>query len=409
MGAGVHGSNRSARIKRRLFEIFEDAPPGDALSLVVGWYLVVLIIANVAAAVVETVGSVRDTYAHLFDAFEYFSVAVFTLEYLMRLWVADLHAPLSSLGPLRARLRFAAQPSAIIDLLAIAPFYLALFGIGADLRVLRMFRLVRFLKLARYSSGLRSLLAAMAEESRALLGAFVVMTGVALTAATLLYLLEHQVHPDGFGSIPQALWWAIATLTTVGYGDVVPVTPVGKLVGSMVMLLGLMMFALPVGIVATAFAREMHKREFVVTWSMLARVPMFAELSANEIATVMKLLHSRKVERGVVIAHRGDPAQSMYFIMSGSVAVQLPDREVILEEGTFFGEIALLRKSKRSATVVARETTALLELESTAFEKLLHDKPEIGSHIRAVAAERLKDQRVTPRGDIVEEEIETSD
>ena len=290
MGAGVHGSNRSARIKRRLFEIFEDAPPGDALSLVVGWYLVVLIIANVAAAVVETVGSVRDTYAHLFDAFEYFSVAVFTLEYLMRLWVADLHAPLSSLGPLRARLRFAAQPSAIIDLLAIAPFYLALFGIGADLRVLRMFRLVRFLKLARYSSGLRSLLAAMAEESRALLGAFVVMTGVALTAATLLYLLEHQVHPDGFGSIPQALWWAIATLTTVGYGDVVPVTPVGKLVGSMVMLLGLMMFALPVGIVATAFAREMHKREFVVTWSMLARVPMFAELSANEIATVMKLL-----------------------------------------------------------------------------------------------------------------------
>ncbi|MCB2080351.1 MAG: ion transporter [Novosphingobium sp.] len=409
MGQAGQKDAGTARFKRRLFEILEDSPPGDRLSVVADGCLVVLIIANVAAAVIETVASVRAAYGPLFDAFEYFSVAVFTVEYLLRLWVADLHAPLATLGPVRARLRFAMQPSAIIDFLAIAPFYLALFGIGADLRILRMFRLVRFLKLVRYSSGLRSLLAAIAEESRALLGALVVMTGLALTAASLLYLLEHEVQPDGFGSIPQALWWAMATLTTVGYGDVVPVTAAGKLVGGMVMLLGLMMFALPVGIVATAFAREMHKREFVVTWSMVARVPMFAELSANEIASVMKLLHSRKVERGAVIANRGDAAHSMYFIMSGSVAVQLPDREVILEEGAFFGEIALLRKSKRSATVIARETTALLELEATALERLIHTKPDLGHQIRAVAAERLGHERVTPKGDIVEDEIPASE
>ena len=186
----------------------------------------------------------------------------------------------------------------------------------------------------------------------------------------------------------------------------VPVTVAGNLIGGFFMILGLMMFALPVGIVATAFAREIHSREFVVTWSMVARVPMFSNLTATEIAAVMKLLHSRKVDRGAVIVHAGDPAHSMYFIMTGSVIVQLADKEVVLEEGSFFGEIALLRKAKRSATVVARETTALLELDAISLESLMHSNPEIGRQIKAVARERLGQERITPKGDIVSEEIE---
>lgn len=404
----AHDTSRRepGRIKRRVFDVLEDAKDGDRLSLYMDWALVVLIIANVLAAVVETVQPIYAAYGDWFRIFEYISVMIFTVEYGLRLWVANLHAPLAGKGPLMARLRYAAEPAAIVDLLAILPFYLALFGIGGDLRILRIFRLVRFLKLARYSTGLRSLLMALAEESRTLFGALVVMTGVALTSATLLYLFEHKAQPDAFGSIPSALWWAISTLTTVGYGDVVPVTGVGKTIGSVVMLLGLMMFALPVGIVATAFAREMHRREFVVTWSMVARVPLFADLTANEIATVMKLLHSRKIDSGAVIVHEGDPAQSMYFIMSGSVLVQLPEKAVVLEEGTFFGEIALLRKSKRSATVVTREPTALLELEASALEKLMHDNPNLGRQIRKVASQRLGHDPVTRAGDIMSEEIE---
>ena len=393
-------------IKRRTFEILEDAQPGDRLNIVIDSVLIALIVGNVAAAVIETVEPIFLAYSRWFNAFEYFSVAVFTIEFLLRIWVADMHMPLARLKPWVARMRFAAEPSAIVDLLAILPFYLALFGIGGDLRILRIFRLVRFLKLARYSPGLRSLAAALAEESRAIFGALLVMAGLAITAATLMYIFEHRVQPDKLGSIPQALWWALATLTTVGYGDVVPVTVAGKLIGGFFMILGLMMFALPVGIVATAFAREIHSREFVVTWSMVARVPMFSNLTATEIAAVMKLLHSRKVDRGAVIVHAGDPAHSMYFIMTGSVIVQLADKEVVLEEGSFFGEIALLRKAKRSATVVARETTALLELDAISLESLMHSNPEIGRQIKAVARERLGQERITPKGDIVSEEIE---
>ena len=393
-------------IKRRTFEILEDAQPGDRLNIVIDSVLIALIVGNVAAAVIETVEPIFLAYSRWFNAFEYFSVAVFTIEFLLRIWVADMHMPLARLKPWVARMRFAAEPSAIVDLLAILPFYLALFGIGGDLRILRIFRLIRFLKLARYSPGLRSLTAALAEESRAIFGALLVMAGLAITAATLMYIFEHRVQPDKLGSIPQALWWALATLTTVGYGDVVPVTVAGKLIGGFFMILGLMMFALPVGIVATAFAREIHSREFVVTWSMVARVPMFSNLTATEIAAVMKLLHSRKVDRGAVIVHAGDPAHSMYFIMTGSVIVQLADKEVVLEEGSFFGEIALLRKAKRSATVVARETTALLELDAISLESLMHSNPEIGRQIKAVARERLGQERITPKGDIVSEEIE---
>ena len=393
-------------IKRRTFEILEDAQPGDRLNIVIDSVLIALIVGNVAAAVIETVEPIFLAYSRWFNAFEYFSVAVFTIEFLLRIWVADMHMPLARLKPWVARMRFAAEPSAIVDLLAILPFYLALFGIGGDLRILRIFRLVRFLKLARYSPGLRSLAAALAEESRAIFGALLVMAGLAITAATLMYIFEHRVQPDKLGSIPQALWWALATLTTVGYGDVVPVTVAGKLIGGFFMILGLMMFALPVGIVATAFAREIHSREFVVTWSMVARVPMFSNLTATEIAAVMKLLHSRKVDRRAVIVHAGDPAHSMYFIMTGSVIVQLADKEVVLEEGSFFGEIALLRKAKRSATVVARETTALLELDAISLESLMHSNPEIGRQIKAVARERLGQERITPKGDIVSEEIE---
>src|SRR5205085_1071759 len=140
--------------------------------------------------------------------------------------------------------------------------------------------------------------------------------------------------------IPDAMWWAIVTLGTIGYGDVVPITLVGRIVASATIFVGLIMVALPIGIVATAFADEIHRRDFIVTWSMVARVPLFAELNASDIADIMRLLRAQQIEAGVVIARRGDPAHSMYFVAAGEVEIELKHERMRLGAGHFFGEVA---------------------------------------------------------------------
>ena len=162
-----------------------------------------------------------------------------------------------------------------------------------DLRVLRVLRLFRLLKLVRYSPALQTLGRVLADEYRALLGALLVILVLLLFASTAMYFLERGAQPDKFGSIPAAAWWALATLTTVGYGDIVPVTPLGKLLGGVVMLLGVGMIALPVAIIATGFSQESSRHQFVVTWSMVARVPLFATMDESEIAEITKLLYTR--------------------------------------------------------------------------------------------------------------------
>jgi hypothetical protein len=159
----------------------------------------------------------------------------------------------------------------VIDLLAVLPFWLA-FLLPLDLRVLLVFRMGRFLKLARYSPAMRSLLDALYNERRALFGSFVILVGATLLAASIMHVIERHAQPDKFGTIPDAMWWAIVTLGTIGYGDVVPVTALGRLVAAITIFVGLIMVALPIGIVATAFADEIHRRDFVVTRGMVARV-----------------------------------------------------------------------------------------------------------------------------------------
>lgn len=393
--------------RKAAFDIIEEGPSDRLLPKLVDLGLVALICVNVLAVCLETVPEISAAHEGLFLAIEVVSVAIFTVEYAVRIWVAPEHLAYSGMGPGKARLRYALSPFAVIDLLAILPFYLA-FLVPFDLRVLRVFRLVRFFKLTRYSTGMRSLARAVQAEWRALAASLIIMAGLVLVAAAVMHMAERNAQPDAFGSIPQSLWWAVVTLTTVGYGDVVPQTVIGRMLGSVVMLFGLAMFALPLGIVATAFAQEVHRRDFVVNWSMVARVPLFRALNAEEIAEIMALLKTQTMQAGAVIARRGEPAQAMYFVASGEVELEVGDRTFRLGTGEFFGEMAVLRKSRRSATATAVSRVHLLILSADDFHVLMSRRPEIGERIREMAEARLRKERVGRSGDITAEELETA-
>jgi voltage-gated potassium channel len=368
-------------LRDRLYELLEhDHHPRSVGSHFVR-LIIAIIILDVLAMVLASVPEFDAQFGWLFTTIKLAAITVFAFEYAARLWSVAGHTP-RKLSPLKDRIDYAVSTLGIIDLLAfVAP------------------SVVPFFKLVRYSAAMRSLLAAIYAERRTLIGCLVILAGAVLLFASLLYAIERDVQPDKFGTIPQAMWWAIVTLGTVGYGDVVPVTPLGKAVSVFTIIGGLTMIALPVAIISTAFADEVRRRDFVVTWGMLARVPLFAHLSASEIADIMRLLRSRTIEQGDVLVRRGDRASSMYFITAGEV--ELPNRRVRMTDGTFFGEVALLRRTHRSGTVTAMRKTRLLVLDAQDFHALIARMPALAAHVQTTANARLADS-----GDLAIDEIE---
>jgi voltage-gated potassium channel len=389
---------------RRWCDRLLDGAGNDLTSRIVHGVLVFLVIASVAAVILQSVPEYDEAYDEYFAVVEHIAVTVFTFEYMLRVWSAPEHALYRGRSALAARLAYMRSGWAIIDLVSILPFYLSFF-VSADLRVLLFLRLLRFFKLARYSAGMRTIIAVLEAEKRALFASSIILIGCVLFAATAMHLAEHDVQPEKFGSIPASMWWAIVTVTTLGYGDVTPVTIAGRLIASVTMVMGYVMLGLPVGIVATAFSEEIHRREFVVTWSMLARVPLFRELGASEIAEIMNYLRAQEIPPGTLICQRGEVAHSMYFIAEGEVEIERPDEIVKLGEGQFFGEIAVLRKSLRSANVRTSETTKLLVLDAYDLRTLARRNPKIGEAIQSVARHRAEFRPQSHQGDMIAEEL----
>jgi voltage-gated potassium channel len=397
-----------ADLRHRLYEILEHGSVAGVAGRMVARLIVLLIMVNLAAVTLESVPSIQARYAALFTAIEAVSLIVFTIEYALRVWVAGEHGLHRHGGEWRARWRYVTSAAGLVDLLAVLPFWFA-FAVPADLRVVLVFRMVRFLKLARYSPGMRSLLETLNAERRALASCFVILIGATLISAAAMHLVERHVQPEKFGTIPDAMWWALVTLSTIGYGDVVPLTPLGRVIAALTIFAGLIMIALPVGIVATAFAEQVHRRDFIVTWGMVARVPLFAGLAAADIADIMRLMRAQTAEPGDVIVRRGEPAHSMYFLAAGEVEIELKDKRVRLQAGHFFGEIAVLRRARRSGTVTAITRANLLILDAQDLHALMERDPRIAERIHATARSRLGHGVVTPKGDIVADELDDSD
>jgi voltage-gated potassium channel len=390
--------------RERCYELLERGSVGDTGSRIVDGLIISLIVISLTAGALESVPALSAQYHALFVITEIVALIAFSVEYGLRLWAAVEHPLYRHLPALQARVKYATSVPGIIDLIAVLPFWFA-WILPTEFQVVLVFRIVRFLKLGRYSPAMRSLLDAIYAERRALLGCFVILIGAALISATLMHLIEGKAQPQKFGTIPDAMWWAVATLGTIGYGDVVPVTPLGRVLGVCTIFVGLIMVALPVGIVATAFANDIHRRDFIVTWGMVARVPLFAGLDARQISEIMRLLQAQRVEPGTIIARRGEPAHSMYFVAAGEVEIDLPDRSIRLGAGHFFGEIAVLRRSRRSATARAVSRTSLLVLDARDVHALMDQEPTIARRIQETARRRIEPERLEPQSDIAREEL----
>lgn len=251
----------SSRLRREIYDLMNpSSEPADAGRLNrVDLALQLLIVANVLVVMLETVGGFRERFGPALLAFEWVSVAIFTVEYLLRLWCCTLDPRFAH--PVTGRLRFALRPMSIVDLLAILPAYLPLLGVDLRfVRALRLMRLARVFKLARYSDAI-AVLAGVLKRRRDELAVMVLVLAILLVLSSgLIYYAEHEAQPDKFSSIPAALWWSVITLTTIGYGDIYPVTPIGKVIGGIIAVAGIGIVALPTAIIAGAFAEELRTR-----------------------------------------------------------------------------------------------------------------------------------------------------
>lgn len=390
-------------LKRQLYDLLEGGNRDAVGQRAVDYFLAVLIITNVLAVALETVPRLEAIYGRGFILFEYVSLAIFITEYLVRLWVCTELPPLRRLSPAEARRRYALSPFMIIDLLAILPTLLVSL-MGIDLRYLRIFRLLRLLKLARYSPTIITLGRVLWQERQSLGAVLVIMFGLLMLSASIMTIFESEAQPNAFGTIPDAMWWALATLSTVGYGDVVPITATGRIFGGFVAVLGVTMYALPIAIIAASFTNEHHRRDFVVTWGMVARVPLFVKIDPATLAKIGGFLRSKTVPSGYQIVHKGQPADSMYFLVAGEAVVDVDGHRVKLEEGDFFGEIALLRDTHRGAHVFAVTECRLLQLMKIDFRGLLETDPSLRAEIAKVADERLHEGELS-HGDMSDEEF----
>jgi voltage-gated potassium channel len=367
---------------------------------VVSGVLIVAIAVAVGGAVLGTLPDLSGFYRQAFHYAIRLAAVIFTIEYIGRIWVAPESDPEGKAHPWRPRWRYLRSFLGVVDLLVILPQCLALIvPLGQDFSSLAA--LLALLKSARYAPSLPLVAAVFRNEGHSLLAGLMVMMVLLVLASGVMFVLERDAQPMLFRSIPHAIWWGIVTMATVGYGDMAPITPLGKVFGGFTMLLGLAMFAIPAGILANGFATEIRRRDFVVTWHTVAAVPLFASLDATRVARIAQLLKTQVVPARQVVVRRGETADAMFFIVSGEVEVDVLPNPVRLGKGQYFGEIALLRDTQRTATVTSLSECQLLSLDVGDFRRLMAQHPDLKEAIERVAETRLHQlvpDPLTPQG-----------
>jgi voltage-gated potassium channel len=318
---------------------------------------------------------------------------IFFLEYLVRLWVAPEIARFDHNRPMVARLRWAMSIPGLINLLAVLPAVMMGVGYaitGAD--AASIFCILWVLKLGLHAPAFGTLARVVSNE-RAPLTSILILFGILMIlAATGAHILEREKQPDQFGNLPGAMWWAVVTLTTTGYGDVVPVTVGGRLVGAALMISGIAVLALMTGVLATGFSQEERRREYLRVWDLVSRVPIFTALGVVTLSEIVGRLRTRYYPPRITVVRQGDAGDSMFFITSGECEVRLPNGgSVRLGDGAFFGEMALLDRQPRTATVATSKPTTLLVLYASDFYEIASRIPALAEAVEVEARRRREE------------------
>ncbi len=314
---------------------------------------------------------------------------VFLGEYAARIWCAPAAAQFVGLSATRARVLWAVSANGLIGLLAVVPALVITTGaLSVDNDTSSMFCFLWVLKLSAHAPAMNTLARVISNERATLASVFIVFIIVLVSAAAATHLLEYDRQPQLFGSIPASLWWAVVTLTTTGYGDVVPMTAGGRIVGSVVMVSGIVVLALITGILATGFAEEERRREYLRVWEQVVKVPMFNELGTVTLSEIVNKLRVRHYPARIVVVRRDEPGDSMFFISEGEVEVRLPHGIVKLGQGAFFGEMALLDRLPRTATIATTDPTTLLVLYASDFYEVASHIPSLVEAVEREARRR---------------------
>jgi voltage-gated potassium channel len=373
--------------RRRLYLLLQPETSGNGAWI---FRLVhhLMVAAGIAIMLTATVTAMAGAYGRLLAIGFYTVAAFFLVEYLARLIAAPKAPGGEHRRPIEAQFTWAISLGGVFDLISALPGLIALLHVPEA----SLFGFVWAFKYVRYSPGLASLGRVISHARQQLLSVLLGFAIVLLAAASLAYLLERHAHPENpeaFASIPSALWWGIVTMTTTGYGDVVPHTVAGRALSGIVMVGGILIFALWTGIIVNGYAEELRRREFLRTWELVSKVPFFHHIGASLIAEVARLLRSRDYPQGAVIMRRGEAGDCMYFVVEGEVEVQLQSGPIYLGADEFFGELALLTGEPRNATVVAAHPCTVLALDIVDFHELLARQPELARVIREEARKRL--------------------
>lgn len=379
--AKAHTGEGGQIVRQWVYALLEEGQLEGLAGRMVEMFLVGLIVANVLAVALESIPGVNAQFRTFFEAFEQVSLAIYTVEYVARLWSSVDDPRIAALGPVAGRLRFALRPMMVVDFLAFAPSYLGLF-FGIDLRVLRIFRLFRLLKLARYSQALQALLSVLLAERSALFASVILLMSMMCLEGELMHLAEGTIQPQALGTLPNAMYWALTTLTTVGYGDITPQTALGKLIAGSTMVTGLALFALPIGIIANGFVAGLSRRRFGITWNMLRRQPLLKGFDGEALTVFMEAATAAIVREHAQVAFAGSEATEFCLIVSGVAHAEEKSGYVELSQGDTIGEEALNPGASYRRTITAQTDMRVIALPGSELRRLARKYP--------VLAERLK-------------------